>query len=165
MKLFKLTDKDNETHGGTLWGAGVSHRLHLVTGPRLCSGDVIHAYDDLNLALLLNPIHGAFEPFHIWEAEGEVVVRDWGKVGCFELTTVKQISPPDWWYDQSSEVIKRFAQFCLGEAPASVSSLAREYYPCDYDYSTLCMVEWIMRGTCGDAVALAARAVEVVCER
>ena len=96
MKLFKLTEKDMTTRGSTLWGEGVTHSTKKKKNPVLCTGDVLHAYVNLNLAFLLNPIHANILKPLVYEAEGDVVVQDFGKAGCFSLTTVKQIPAPEW---------------------------------------------------------------------
>ena len=96
MKLFKFTEKDMTTRGSTLWGEGVTHSTKKKKNPVLCTGDVLHAYVNLNLAFLLNPIHANILKPLVYEAEGDVVVQDFGKAGCFSLTTVKQIPAPEW---------------------------------------------------------------------
>ena len=97
MKLFKITEQDGTTYNhSTLWGAGVTHSIKPKGNPQLCSSDVLHAYSNLNLAILLNPIHANISNPLIWEASGEVAVKDFGKVGCFSLTTNKLIKPPKW---------------------------------------------------------------------
>ena len=74
MKLYKLTDEHNKTHGGTEWGKGVTHRAK-GGGKELCTQDVIHAYKHPLLAILLNPIHANFGKVRLWEAEGEVIAE------------------------------------------------------------------------------------------
>lgn len=91
-KLYKLTDADGCTYGGTQWGSGVTH-----TAPgtgELCSNGWIHAYTDAQLAVLLNPIHADFETPRLWLAEGDVGRRDGLKVGCMRLTTVRELVVP-----------------------------------------------------------------------
>jgi len=177
MKLFKLTTKDNYTTRKTLWGANVTHRIaHRRSEPELCTGDVIHAYDDLNLALLLNPIHADLCPFNIWEAEGEVVVRDWGKVGCFELTTIRRRPLPPWW-DRQRKVCETFAELCANATDSSPDRVAARFVYeyageaivslLDYRAADLAALAASSASYTGeiDFKALAARAVEVVCER
>ena len=131
MKLYKLTEKDMTTYEhSTLWGEGVTHSIKMKKSrPVLCSGDVLHAYVNLNLAFLLNPIHAnVFSPL-VYEAEGEVVVKDFGKVGCFSLTTVKQIPAPEWTESKSlsQRVRIAFAVLCAER----VLSLFESRYPSD----------------------------------
>lgn len=66
MKLIKLTNKKNRTCNNYQWGASVTNYLPRKNNPRLCSGDVLHAYRSINLALLLNPIHANLKDFNIW---------------------------------------------------------------------------------------------------
>jgi len=97
--LYKLTDSDGYTQRKDtrpcLWGAGVSHSA-LGTGTKLCSEDVIHAYVDPLLAVLLNPIHANFpSTMRLWRAEGEVVATDGQlKVGVKTLTVIEEIPIP-----------------------------------------------------------------------
>jgi hypothetical protein len=114
MKLYKLTNKNGCTQGNTQWGIGVTHELKATEKPRLCTKDVLHAYKNINLALLLNPNHANISNPKIWEAEGEIVVEDYGKVGCFKLTTTKELSCPDWYIDDKKRrrVRVQFAVLC-----------------------------------------------------
>ena len=75
-KLYKLTDENGQTRGGTQWGPGVSHSGTGCGG--LCSPGWIHAYEHPLVAVLLNPIHGKFRQPRMWEAEGEIALRDGG---------------------------------------------------------------------------------------
>jgi hypothetical protein len=93
LQLYKLTDSKGQTRNHTQWGNGITHELPEKPNPRLCSGDVLHAYKNINLAFLLNPIHAIYTNPVLYLAEGEIAVEDWGKVGCFGLTTVKEIEP------------------------------------------------------------------------
>ena len=93
MKLYKLTDADAKTRGGTEWGPGVSHSG---TGEgKLCGPGWIHAYADPLLAVLFNPIHARFPRPRLWEAEGEVSKTDGLKVGCRTVTTSREIPLPE----------------------------------------------------------------------
>ncbi len=100
MRLYKLTGNNNYTMYNTRWGKHKELNLQPCENPRLCSKDVIHAYTSLSLGLLLNPIHSGFDPPNIWEAEGSVVVKDYGKVGCFKLKTTKRLRKPAWYTNQ-----------------------------------------------------------------
>jgi hypothetical protein len=94
MKLYKLTSKDGRSYCGCQWGANV---VHTTDGKGdLCGPGYLHAYTDLLLAVLLNPIHAGLRDPQAWEAEGEVKRTDRGlKVGCTTLKTVKQIPLPE----------------------------------------------------------------------
>ena len=94
MKLYKLTDKDGWTRNGTLWGPGVSHSG---TGEgELCGPGWIHAYEHPLIAVLMNPLHADFKNPRLWEAEGEIAIRD-GQLqcGCKTLTTIREIPLPE----------------------------------------------------------------------
>ena len=106
MKLFKLTDGRGCTKNNTQWGEGVKHSVPADLAflrPQLCSDTVIHAYRFLELGLLLNPLHAGLSPvsLRVWKAEGDVVVEDWSKVGCRELTTIKELPVPEWYANSS----------------------------------------------------------------
>jgi len=93
MKLYKLTDQDCKTRSRMLWGENVTHFIEPSNNPQLCTKGLIHAYQNLNLAYLLNPIHANYNNPIAWLAEGEIVVKDWGKIGTFKLTTIRQVKP------------------------------------------------------------------------
>ena len=94
MKVYKLTDKNDQTLGGTQWSKGVSHTA-IEAGNELCSEQVIHCYRDPLLAVLFNPIHANFSKPHLWEAETDEIVADDGlKLGVKKLTTLKRIRIP-----------------------------------------------------------------------
>lgn len=110
--LYKLTDKNGQTHGGCQWGEGVTHTAP--GGGELCTKAWIHAYTDPLLAVLLNPIHGKFDPetMRLWECEGEVGITDHGlKVGCTSLTTIREVPAPQ----VSLEQRARFGILCAKE--------------------------------------------------
>ena len=129
MELYKLTNKNGCTQGNTQWGIGVTHELKATEKPRLCTKDVLHAYKNINLALLLNPNHANISNPKIWEAEGKIVVEDYGKVGCFKLTTTKELSCPDWYIDDKKRrrVQVQFAVLCA----ESVLHIYENQYPDD----------------------------------
>ncbi len=68
--LWKITNAAGRTREATQWGLGVTHNLASCATPRLCTGDVLHAYGDGTLALLLNPGDAAYDPLRLWRAEG-----------------------------------------------------------------------------------------------
>ena len=93
MRLFKLTDKNNETRGHTKWGRGVTHTASGEGG--LCGPGWIHAYTSPLLAVLLNPVHADFDEPRLWLARGVVGKNKLGlKVGTTRLTTIKRIRLP-----------------------------------------------------------------------
>lgn len=93
MKLIKLTDDKNQTFNNTQWAPGVTHTVD-GDSKELCNGHWIHAYRDIYLALLMNPLHGNFNPVHVWEAKGEIGLDTGDKVGCKSLTTIKRLLEP-----------------------------------------------------------------------
>jgi len=101
VKLYKLTDENGRTYGGTQWGEGVEHTA-LGTG-ELCGPGWLHAYTGSEsdpeagalLAVLLNPIHANFQPPRLFEAEGDVGKTGYGlKVGCTRLRALREIPLP-----------------------------------------------------------------------
>ena len=116
IKLYKLTDGDGQTRGGTQWGPGVSHSD---TGEgELCGPGWIHAYEHPLVAVLMNPIHANFPNPRLWEAEGEVGLRNGQlKCGCATLTTTREIPLPK----ITTEMRVRFAIMCAQEVCACPS--------------------------------------------
>ena len=97
MKLYKLTDQNFLTFNKTLWGENITHDLGKFTGDRklvLCTKDVIHTYTHPLQAIFFQPIHGAIKNPILWEAEGDIIISDYTKVGVRKLTTIKQIFLP-----------------------------------------------------------------------
>jgi hypothetical protein len=93
MTLYKLTNENDQTHGGMQWGENVTHTA---SGKgELCGPGFIHAYTDPVLAVLLNPIGADFRNPHLWIAEGKIVKDDRGlKCGTVKLTTVRRMDLP-----------------------------------------------------------------------
>jgi hypothetical protein len=112
MKLYKLTDQNQETQGGTKWDVGVTHSHKKCDDPQMCSGNVFHAYRNANLAFLLNPNHADISNPILWECEGEVAVSDWGKVGCFSLKISQRLPAPAWVTSNETRVRLMFAVLC-----------------------------------------------------
>jgi len=114
LKLYKLTNKDYTTYGGFEWTVGKSRRVKKCKDPQLCSGDVIHAYKDKNLALLLNPIHGNIPDPLLFECTGNIVVEDYGKCGVFSLKIEKGLHCPRWYKNDETrkKVQINFAILC-----------------------------------------------------
>jgi hypothetical protein len=95
MKLYKLTDKNDRTHGGCQWGENVT--IETSGEGDLCGPGWTHWYLHPLLAVFLNPIHGDFnlKTAHLWEGRGKPEKFDYGlKVGCRKATTIKRINLP-----------------------------------------------------------------------
>jgi hypothetical protein len=114
--LYKLTDSCGKTWNDTQWGPGVSHSG---TGEgELCGPGWIHAYEHPLVAVLMNPIHANFKNPRLWEAEGEIAIRDGQiKCGCKTLTTVREIPLPA----ITTEMRVRFGILCAKEECADLS--------------------------------------------
>lgn len=94
MKLYKLTDANNCAYNQTDWTQPQPIKP-TVNEPKLCSSDVYHAYTSPLLAELMNPAHANFSSTKkLWECDGEPVVNNGLKVGCYSLTNFKQIDVP-----------------------------------------------------------------------
>lgn len=91
--LYKLTDSLGFTRNATMWGPGISHTAP--GGDKLCTASWLHAYQHPLLAVFLDRAHGNFgKTARLWEAEGIVGLRKPDKVGCTELTTIREIPLP-----------------------------------------------------------------------
>jgi hypothetical protein len=76
------------------WGENVTHKA-VGLGINLCSDGWIHAYEHPLIAVLMNPAHGNFINPLMWEAEGDVGLRDGPlKCGVKSLTTLRQMEIP-----------------------------------------------------------------------
>ena len=134
MKLYKLTDLDGYTRKGTMgetkWHSGKTVSISTeLRSNRLCTPGVVHAYTNLNLALLINPVHANIHNPIIWESVGDVVAEDWSKVGCHELTTIRKLYLPTWYTDDKKRerVRVQFAVLCA----ESVIGIFEGQYPRD----------------------------------
>src|SRR3990172_5964623 len=106
-KLYKLTNQNHQTQNNTQWGEGVTHTDDGMG--EMCTAGWLHAYTNPLLAVLLNPIHANITNPVLWECEGVVGKTDHGlKVGCAELTTLRQIPLPEITIEQRI----KFAIFC-----------------------------------------------------
>ena len=99
-KLYKLTDEQGRTRAGEdnelTWAVGVAHKT-AGTGTRLCTADVIHAYEHPLIAVLMNPVHARFNPatMRLFVAEGNIVAREGQlKCGVHALKIVEEIAVP-----------------------------------------------------------------------
>jgi len=129
MKLYKLTNQEGLTHGETQWAENITHSIEPCDDPELCTDKVIHAYRNINLGLLLNPIYGDIQDPIIWEAEGDICIEDYGKVGCFQLTTIRKLETPEWYAEEisRSKTQIQFAILCAEK----VLHIYEEKYPQD----------------------------------
>jgi hypothetical protein len=98
--IYKLTTQDNRTRPGypneTHWGENVTNRAVGDVEDGLCSAGYIHAYEHPLLAALMNDVHVNYENPKLWEAEGEIILRDGQlKCGCRQLTTIREIPLPE----------------------------------------------------------------------
>ena len=115
MMLYKVTDENGQTRNQTQWGENISHTA-TGTGTELCSDGVIHAYENPLVAAFIHPLHVQFNNPILWEAEGEVIVREGQlKCGCKTLTTLKKISLPEISTEQRIEIAIRCAQLACKE--------------------------------------------------
>ena len=133
MKLFKLTDQEGYTRRGesnqVKWADGRTVVCTSKENPQLCTNDVVHGYKNSNLALLLNPQHADIRNPLLWEAEGEIVAEDWGKIGCFSLTTTSRLPIPEWYVNEEKrkKVCVAFAVLCA----EAVLQYFEKDYPAD----------------------------------
>ena len=95
MIVYKLTNKDRTTRNGTLWEIGVMNRTDGEGG--LCGSGWLHCYEHPLLAVLHDPIHGAFGAsarMFRCEAGGQILKDGQMKMGCTELTPIEEIPLP-----------------------------------------------------------------------
>ena len=107
--LYKLTNENGCTFGCTRWGPGIKN---VATGDQrqdLYSDGWIHAYESPLLAVLMNPLHAAFQNPKLWEARGVIGKRE-GQLqcGCRTVTTIRELPLPA----VTEEQRIRFAIYC-----------------------------------------------------
>lgn len=111
MLVYKLTDKRMMTYGNTQWQLKKS--ITVSGKGYLCGPGWLHWYFSPELAVLLNPIHGAFDPatMRLFEAEAEgTIAKDHQlKGGSTTLTLMQEINIPQISKDQKIS----FAIQCL----------------------------------------------------
>src|SRR5437899_9674090 len=123
MRLYKLTDHNARTRFGMQWGPGITNSLPPREYPQICTVDVIHAYTDPDLALLMNPVHrGHGYSSLLWKSEGDPCVIKPDKVGCFSLTTIDMLPMPDWYIDVYSRnaVQRSFAVLTANDLSSTI---------------------------------------------
>lgn len=94
-EIYRLTDSNHRTYGGTQWGPGVRHVIpDERRRPILCSDGVFHAYRTPLLAALLRRAHcPGYDT--LWRCETpEIVADDGAQVGAYELTTLEIVELP-----------------------------------------------------------------------
>ena len=121
--LYKLTDGKGQTYNGTKWKLNKPIKVEK-PHPVLCGDGVLHAYRNLNLGLILN--QGGFDNPRIYEAQGEVVVEDWGKCGVFELTLTKRLVKPAWYASEATRK-KVYVAFSISCAESVLANFEKMY--------------------------------------
>lgn len=112
MHLIKLTDEHGQTKNKTQWGPNITHTAIGDPSKDLCSDAYIHAYESIEIALLMNPIGANFDPktMQIWNAKGKIIKnKDHSKCGCRSLTTISLVKTIP---ILTREIRIRFAIFC-----------------------------------------------------
>ena len=127
--LYKLTDRNGNTHNFVHWKVGITHSIiNQCNNPRLCSEDVFHAYKNINLAFLLNPLHANILNPLLWQVSGKIVVEDFGKVGCFSLKVIQQLPIPNWVHSNKKHDVQLLFTILCAE---KVLYLFKNKYPND----------------------------------
>jgi hypothetical protein len=91
--VYKFTDQKMQTRGGYQWIPG-QKRTTSGTGP-ICSSGWLHAYEDLTVGIMMQPIHGNIPDPLVFRAEGIIGIRDGEfKCGCSELTLIESVEIP-----------------------------------------------------------------------
>ncbi len=92
---YKLTGVNDHTYAGTQWRENITHQTD--GQGNLCGPGWIQVYTDPLLAVLLDPIHGAFGPLaHLWECQvsGQFKTDHGLKEGWTCVTTLRRIDLP-----------------------------------------------------------------------
>jgi hypothetical protein len=117
MRLYQLTKQDRTTHEGYEFGVvGKVHSKEPKENPKLCSNDVFHAYENLNLAFLMNPMYTSIKHPRVWELEGDVVASDSLRVGSFTQEVLRELEVPSWVGSPVDRKIRvKFSRLCTIE--------------------------------------------------
>lgn len=99
MLMVKLTNPGGRTpyDGEPIW-EGKIHQAwgaasDLTKKPRLCSGDVVHAYRDPLQAYLYDRDHcSVLSHGELWIVDGEIAVEDPTKVGCHSFKVIRRLT-------------------------------------------------------------------------
>jgi hypothetical protein len=144
VDLVKVTDSRGQTSAGqpdrtVQWSPNATVSVEPASrqeyGDTICTPGVIHAYKDMQSALIMSPYHlwywigSAYgespvwtDKVQFWSADGTVVVDSGTKVGCSALTVRERLDIPQW--AQDDETLQRVA----------VSTLLRMMIRCEqYD--------------------------------
>jgi hypothetical protein len=94
--VYKLTDADRYTRryksGEMRWRVG---QAVAAPGGKLCTYDVIHAYSDPYIAVLMDCVHGQYgETARMMEARGIICADEGTKLGLTKLTPVRWMKKP-----------------------------------------------------------------------
>jgi hypothetical protein len=113
-ELYKLTDSEGFTrrycHNETKWSVGCTNEV-LLEGNCLCSPEVLHAYINPYIAVILNSTHAAFDlsTARMFKAIGVVVAEEGQlKVGVKKLTITEEMSIPKITTEQKDEICIKF---------------------------------------------------------
>jgi len=107
--LYKLTDCNRYTRDDTRWGEFITHSVPKQNkGVKLCTNQVIHAYEHPVVAVLMNPVHADLMGPRLWVAKGKIVNRDGDlKCGVKKLITLQQIPLPTLTQTEQLEIVVR----------------------------------------------------------
>ena len=114
MTVYKLTNEQMETRNGTKWEIGKEKSIEKnKQSSELCSDGVLHAYNSVELALLLNPIHANILNVRLFEADAHIVVSEWDKCGAHKMILTKELDVPGWYKNKKVSLL--FAIKCAKE--------------------------------------------------
>lgn len=90
--VYKVTRPDRTTYRGFTYELGQDYRFP--GNGALCSSAYSHAYRTPAHAVLFNPIHGAYNPMLLFEAQGTVARDDGTKLGLTSIRLIAQREAP-----------------------------------------------------------------------
>ena len=145
--VYKMTDENDRTFGGTQWGEGVEY-----TASGKCEllgwHNKYHAYENRLIATFMNPMlhgHGGYRTPHLWEAEGEISERQGPlKCGCVPLKTLRRIPIPQMTTDERVKVAILCTRTVVGENHALWHEWAEDWLSGKREIDAE-RIEWAMR--------------------
>jgi hypothetical protein len=116
MIVYKLTDASRQTRHSFQYEIGIP-AYATGTGTRLCSADVLHAYETPEQAAFMCPVHCPSGQRTLWEAEvPEIVAHDGTKVGVKSLTLLRPATLPSLTTEQRIQVAIASAWPCTARS-------------------------------------------------
>lgn len=117
MKVYKLTESDLTANGGFQYAIGIKAMPGRINPDApLCGPTWLHAYPTMGLVVFMSPIHVEYDAPRLFEADaGGHIKYASGKLGCTELTLVREVEIPVVPTEARVEFAIRVVQLVIGD--------------------------------------------------